>query len=149
MAVAILCLQVANEFLHIVDIVVKMKFSVGQRHVACVFPVGDIDLMVFQHGFDRVTQQGGVVTRQGRYDQHGGLAFELVKRGRVVGEALETAQFAKRLVNFDALINDQVNTVGIDPVNVKSRLFVILTQTVHQAVTGRKALTEGRFTHWR
>ena len=104
----------ADEFLHIVDVVVEVEFAVGQRHIACIFPVGDIDLVVFEHGFDGVAQQRGVVPRQWRHDQHGGLAFEVRQRAQIVGKTLEAAQLAKRLVNFDALVNRQTDAIGID-----------------------------------
>jgi hypothetical protein len=54
---------------------------------------------------DGVAQQRGVVARQRCHDQHGGLALELVQRGRVVGEALEAAQLAERLVDLDPLMD--------------------------------------------
>ena len=57
-AVAVLALQVADEFLHVVDIVVEVESAVGQRHIARIFPVGDIDLVVLEHGLDGVAQQG-------------------------------------------------------------------------------------------
>ena len=83
-AVAILALQVADEFLYMVDVVIQVKFAIFQRHQAGVFPVGDVDLVVLQHRFDRVAQQCGVVTRQRSHNQHGGLVLQFFQCGRVV-----------------------------------------------------------------
>ena len=76
MAMAVDGLQVADEFLHVVDVVVQVEFAFGHGHQAGVFPVGDVDLVALQHGFDSVTQQRGVVAGQRRYHQNNGLAFE-------------------------------------------------------------------------
>ena len=84
MAVAIDGLQVANEFLNIVDVIVQMEFTIGQRHQACVFPIGDVDLVALQHGLDSVAQQGGVVARQGSHDQHHRLGLERGQGVRIV-----------------------------------------------------------------
>ena len=145
MAVAIFALQVADEFLDVIDIVVKVERAIGQRHVACVFPVGDIDLVVFQHGLDGVAQQGRVVARQRRYDQHRRLVLELGERGRVVRKAFKAAQFAKRLVDFNAFLNRQGDSVYIHCVDVKRWLFITLAEAVHQAVACRHALGKRRF----
>ena len=61
MAIAVFALQMPNELLNIVHIVIKVKRAVCQRHQASVFPIGDVNLVVFQHGLHGVTQQGGVV----------------------------------------------------------------------------------------
>ena len=61
MTVAILALQVFDEFLYVVNVVVQVKAAIRQRNQTCVFPVGDVDLVVFKHGFDSVSQQRGVV----------------------------------------------------------------------------------------
>ena len=144
-AVAIFALQVADEFLDVIDIVVKVERAIGQRYVACVFPVGDVDLVVFQHGLDGVAQQGGVMARQRRYDQYCRLALELGERGRVVRKAFKAAQFAKRLVDFDAFLNRQGDAVSIYRMDVKRWFFIILAQAVHQAVACRHALGKRGF----
>ena len=43
----------------IVDIVVEAETPLGQRHVAGVVPVGDVNLMGGQHRLHRAAQQGG------------------------------------------------------------------------------------------
>ena len=57
MAIAVFGLHMANEFLHVVNVVIKVKLTLRQRNGTCVLPVGDVDLVVLQHGFDGVTQQ--------------------------------------------------------------------------------------------
>ena len=136
MAVAIDGLQVADEFLHVVDVVVQVELAIRQRHQAGVLPVSDVDLVVLQHGLDRVAQQGGVVARQGGHDQHHGLGFELGQGRGIVRETLEAAQLAKRLVDFDALVDGHVGLVDLDGADAELWLFVIFAQTVHQGITG-------------
>ena len=126
MAVAVNALQVADKFLHVVDVIVEVESAVGQGHGARVLPVGDVDLVVLEHGFDGVAQQGGVMARQGRDDQHGRLALEPGQRGRVVGKTLEAAQLAKRLVNFNPLMNGDVGAANIHRLDIKGRFFVVL-----------------------
>ena len=144
MAVAVHALQVADEFLHIVDIVVEVERPVRQRHGAGVFPVGDVDLVVFEHGFDGVAQQRGVVARQRGHDQHRRLAFELAQRRHVVRKPLEAAQFAKRLVQLDFFVNGDIHPVHIHRVDAKCWLFIVFAQAVHQVVAGGQALHHGQ-----
>ena len=141
-AIAVDALQVADELLHVADVVVQVEFALLQRHHAGVLPVGDVDLVVLEHGADGVAQQRGVVARQRRDDQHRRLALEAGQRGRVIGEALEAAQFAERLVDFDALVDRHVGAVDVHGVDAELGLFVVLPQPVHQVVAGRHALGE-------
>ena len=145
MAIAIFGLQVADEFLHVVDVVVEPEGAVGQGHGAGVFPVGDVDLVVLQHGLHGIAQQRGVVARQRCHDQDSRLALKLGQRGRVVRETLETAQFAKRLVKFHPLMDSHAGAFHIDGLNAKGWLFVVFTQAVQQAVAGGHALGERIF----
>jgi len=140
MAVAILALQVANEFLHIVDVVVQMEFTVGQGNQAGIFPVGDVDLVAGQHCFDRVAQQGGIVARQGRHDQHHGLFFELVQGGSIVAETLEAAQLTKRLVDLHTLVDGHIHTVHRHRLDAKGRFLVIFAKSVDQVIGGRNTM---------
>ena len=81
----------ADELLHVVDVIVEVKRTFRQRHTAGVFPVSDVDLVVFQHGFHGVTQQRGVVAGQRGHDQHSGLTFKFAERVDIVGKTLEAA----------------------------------------------------------
>ena len=94
--------------------------------------------MSFEHGAHGVAQQRGVVARQRRHDQHRRLALELFQRGRIVGEALEAQQLAKRHVQLDALVNGDLDAV--DLADAELGLLVILAQPVKQRVGGRHAL---------
>jgi len=144
MAVAVNGLQVANEFLHIVDVVVQVEFTVRQGHQTSVFPVGDVDLVVLQHGFDGVTQQGGVVARQRCHDQHGGLGLELGECGGIVRESFETTQLTERLVDLDALVHSDIGFVDLDGADAELWLFVVLAQAVHEGIASRSPLGHGR-----
>ena len=121
-----------------------MEFTFFHGHQTGVFPVGDVDLVVFQHGVDGVTQQRGVVTGQGSHDQHGRLALEFAQGRRVVRKALEAAQLAERLVDFNALVDGHINAIDIDRADAEFRFFVVFAQAVDQVVTGRNALSHGQ-----
>ena len=148
-AVAVLALQMADKFLNVVDVVVEVKFTLGQWHQTCIGPVGDVDLVVFEHGAHRIAQQRGVVARQRRYDQHHRLIFQLAQGAGVVGEALETAQLAKRFVQLNALVDSHANAIDIYGSDAKHWLFVALAQAVRQVVASRNALRQRRFTQWK
>ena len=135
MTVAILGLQVADELLHVVHVVVEVELALGQGHQTGVLPVGDIDLVVLQHGAHRIAQQRGVVARQGGHDQHHRLVLEFGQGGRVIGEALEAAQLAKRLVQVDTLVDSDFHAVHVDGLDIKRWLFVVFTQAVKQVVS--------------
>ncbi|MDT4835658.1 hypothetical protein FQZ97_693310 [compost metagenome] len=139
-AVAVLGLQAADELLHVVDVVVEVELTVGQRHQARVLPVGDVDLVVLQHGAHGVAQQRGVVARQRRHDQHHGLALERLEDVRFVGEALEAAQFAEGLVELDGLLDHDLFAVDLDGLDVELGLLVVLAQPVQQVIAGGHAL---------
>ena len=127
---------------HVVDVVVQVEFAFLQRHEAGVLPVGDVDLVVLEHGAHRVAQQRGVVAGQRRNDQHGRLALEPRQRGGIVGEALEAAQLAERLVDFDPLVDGHRRSVDIDGSDAELGLLVVLPQAVHHVVAGRYPLGE-------
>ena len=147
MAVAVQALQVADELLHIVDVVVQVELAVFQRHQARVLPVGDVDLVVLQHGAHGVAQQRGVVARQRRHDQHHRLVLQAGEGGRIVGKALEAAQLAKRFVDLDALVNRNVHALDLHRADAKFGLDVVLAQAVQQRVAGRHALGQRRLRH--
>ena len=146
MALTVAALQVANEFLHIVHIVVEVEFTFGQRHSAGVLPVSDIDLVAAQHALHGIAQQGGVVTGQRCHDQHHGLAQHGFQRSGIVGEALETAQLAKWFVHFHAFADGDINAVDFNAVQVEAGLFVVLAQAVHQVETCGHALSQRQLT---
>jgi hypothetical protein len=54
---------------HVVDVVVEIEAAFRHRHHARIDPVGDVDVVVRQEGFDRAAQQRRVVARHRRDDQ--------------------------------------------------------------------------------
>jgi len=68
------------------------------------------------------------------------LVFQLVQRAGIVAETLEAAQFAKGLVNFNALMNGDIDAIHRHRLNAESRLFVIFPETVNQVIRGRDTL---------
>ena len=147
MAVAILALQVADEFLHVIDVVVQVEFTFSHRHDAGISPVGDVNLVIFEHGAHRVAQQRSVVARQGSHDQHGRLVLELGQRGRIIREALEATQFAKGFVDLYALMDRNGNPVHVDRLNTKNGLFIVFAEAVNQVITSGYPLRQWVLTH--
>ena len=78
--------QKMQEIDDVVDVVVQIEHVGHDRHVAAIDPVGDVDVMVRQHGLDRAAQQGREMSRQGGRDQNLGIV--------AVGLALEMDQIA-------------------------------------------------------
>ena len=58
----------------VIDILVGAEAARLQRHIAAALPVGDVDIMVRQHGLGGLAQQGGEMPCHRRHDQHLGLA---------------------------------------------------------------------------
>ena len=143
-AVAVLALHVADELLHVVDVVVQVELALGQRHHAGVLPVGDVDLVAFQHGAHGVAQQRGVMARQRRHDQHRRLHLQLFQRRRIVREALEAQQLAEGLVDLHALVDGHLDAIHVDLADVELGFLVILAQAVEQGIGGRYALRHGQ-----
>ena len=149
MAVAILGLQVTNKFLHVVGVIMQMKLTFCQWHCAGIFPIGDVDLVIFEHGAHSVAQQRGVVARQRRNNQYCRLVFKFLQSGNVIGEALEANQITKRFAHFDALIDRNFNIAHFNCIDAEFRLQIIFAQTVHQIVARRHALHDGILAEWR
>ena len=84
---------------HGVDVVVEIEAAGGQRHVARVLPVGDVDLVVGQERLDRAAQERGEVARHGRHQQQ---ARMLRGAGRI-DVALEMDEAAERRLPHDLL----------------------------------------------
>ena len=57
----------------VVDVVVEAEGAVGERDVAGIVPVGDVDVVVGEQRPDRVAQQRGEMAGQRRDDQHARL----------------------------------------------------------------------------
>ena len=135
-------LQMANELLHVVDVVVQVKGAFAQRHNAGIFPVGDKDLVVFEHGFDGIAQERGVVAGERCNDQDSRLRLELVQRGGIVRVTLEAQQLAKRLVDLHPFVYGYFHIFHIHGADAKFWFLVVLAQAVHERVAGRHALCQ-------
>ena len=71
----------------VVDIVVDAELALRQRHLARIYPVGDVDVVVAQQRFDRVAQERREMARQRRHHQDAGLGAV-----DVLGEAQQLAE---------------------------------------------------------
>ena len=58
--------------------VVEGEGARRQRHIACVLPVGDINLEIPQQGLDGAAQQRGEMARHGRHQQHFGQMLPIL-----------------------------------------------------------------------
>ena len=140
MAVAVDALQVADEFLNVVHIVIQVEIALGKRHQARIFPVRDVDLVVFQHGLDGIAQQRRIVAGKGRHDEHRWLVFQFGQCCRVVTEPFESTQLAERLADFNAFMDRDIDAIGIDGANPEFRLFIIFAQPMQEVEGCRNPL---------
>ena len=63
----------------------------------------------------------------------------------IVRKTFEAAQFAKRFVDFNALVDGNFYAVNIDRSNTKCGFLVIFTQAIDQIVAGRNTLAKVGF----
>ena len=130
--------QQAQHLAHMVEIVVEIEAAGVQRHVAGVGPVGDEHLVVLQEGLHRAAQQGGVVARQRRDDQHGRLqlpAAGLAHVGHVAAEMGELHPGAGPHLGLGDAHRLAVDLHGID---VPGRAAVAAGQVGEQVGAGEQ-----------
>ena len=63
----------AEELHQVIHVIVEPERTVGERHVAGIMPIGDVDVVVGQQGAHRAAQQRGEMARERRDDEHLGL----------------------------------------------------------------------------
>ena len=125
MGVAAEAMQDADD---VVDVVVEIEAALRQRHHARVHPVGDVDVVVGQEGFDRAAQQRGVVARHRRDDQHLGL-----RPARHVAEhALEVQQLAERALPDGGDVDRRALAADQGGIDVPHRLGVAPRRALEQ-----------------
>ena len=81
--------DVADEFLHVGDVVVEVERPFLDRHHARVGPVGDVYLVILKHLAHGFAQQRRVVAGEWRDDENRRLRLDALERRQVVGETLE------------------------------------------------------------
>ena len=84
--------QPLDEGDHVFDVLVQAEAAFRQRHIAGVVPVGDVHVVVGEHGARGVVQQCGEVARQRRHDQHLRAQRVLGLAQVVAHEALQRAE---------------------------------------------------------
>ena len=89
--------QLLEEFDQIVDIVVEVETALFDRHVTRVGPVGDVDVVAWQHPLDRPAQQCREVPAHRRDDQQLRLSLHAL--------LAEVQQVAERLAERDVLVD--------------------------------------------
>ena len=93
--------------------------------------------MVGQEAFDGISEQCGVVARQGGDQEHDRLAFEFLQSRDVARVALKAHELTKRFVNFNAFVNGRLHALDVQCVQVKTRLHIVFAQAINQII-GRR-----------
>ena len=147
MALAVHLVHMANELLHVVDVVVEVEAACRQGNVTCIFPVCDIHLVVIEQSLDRIAQQGGIVSGERSHHQHRRRMQHGLQRLGVIRVALEAHQPAEGLVDVDPLMDRHIHAMNLGSDNVEFRLGIFLDKTVQQLVTRSHARGIGRQAH--
>ena len=144
----------------VIDVVVEIEAAFAQGHHAGIGPIGDVDLMRRQQGFDRATQQRRVMAGHRRNDQHARL-----RAAQRTGElAIEVEQLAERLLPDRADLDGDADAVGMGQRKSRSPLLAAemrqhallttlgngaienLRNPIHPYLTATGLLMEGDFT---
>ena len=116
----------------VIDIVVEIELAVGQRHLAGVAPVGDVDVGIGQQRLDRAAQQRRVVAGHRRHDEEARvLAMPL---GQL---ALEMQQLTEGLLPDDLVLHRNALAVDDGLVQAEFRLAVDAGGALEQLGGGR------------
>jgi hypothetical protein len=135
-----------DELGHVGNVVVEVERPMRQRHQPGIDPVGDVHVVVGQHGAHGVAQQGRVVARQRRHDQHPGvLAVRRQPRGQ---HALEVQQLAEWLVQDHFLDHRHLARADGGGAQAEGRLVVFLAEPVQQVVAGSQTARERGVRQW-
>jgi len=133
--------QQADEFLHIVNVVVQVERAFRQRYHARVRPVGDVDIVLGQQAAHGIAQQGRVVTGQGGNQQNFGLL-------QASGFFFEVNQAAKRFCHDNVFADLDALALDEHGFDVELRFFVVFAKAVHQLVAGCDALRKRSVGQW-
>ena len=131
----------SDEVDDVIDEVVEVEAAHGQRHVARVDPVGDVEIVLRQHRLDGAAQQRRVVARHRRDQQHlrvVALAPAMARRARSAASSQNgvaaTTLFAHRHV-------EAVDARRLDP---ELRLAVAPRHVLEHFAGRREMPAEGR-----
>ena len=122
----------------VIDIVVEIEAALGQRHHPGIGPVGDVDLMGRQKGFDRAAQQRRVMAGHRRHDQH--TRLRRTQRPRQL--AIEIQQAAERLFPYDADFDRRAHAVDFGVVEAPFGLAVAARGPLEQFAAGGDGFAE-------
>ena len=136
-----IALQVAEHVGDRVDIVFEVKRAGAGRHIARILPVGDVDVVVGQEGFDGAAQQRRVMSRHGGDQQQLRVIECLAGRGR---RARKVDQLAEWTLPGDLFGDRQALAVHQCRGDVENRLVVAARRAFkHFAGGGRTAADRG------
>ena len=134
----------------VTDIFVQTEPAGGERHLARVVPVGDVDVVVDQHRLHGVAQERGEVARHRRDDQHA--------RSRVRHVLPEPQQRSERRRMDGFLVDRDVDFAHLDAVDAKRRPamgqrreqehFACRRDLAQRAVTGKRGPRSIQYREW-
>src|SRR5450759_112136 len=130
----------ADELLHIHHIIVKMEWPLVKWNIAGILPVGDVNLMVTQHGAYRIAQQRRKMPRQRRDNQH----LRLIHYSRFH----KAQQAAKRLVRCHLLIYRHFAFSDDHGIDTELRLPVALREAKHELKSGSVLVAARHISEW-
>jgi len=120
----------------VLDVVVEAEAAVAEIDVARVVPVGDVDVVLGQHGAHCVTQQGREVARERRHQQHA--------RPRRLDVLLEMQQRAERRDSLAHLAHRYLAVADRHPVDAERRAYVGEPRARDQLVGGGEIAQRAR-----
>ena len=122
----------------VIDIVLEIEAALGQRHHARIGPVGDVDLVGRQEGFDGTAQQRRVMAGHRRHDQHPRL-----RAAQRAGQlAIEIQQPAERLFPDRADFDRGAHAVDLGVVEAPFGLAVTARGALEQFAAGGDGFAE-------
>ena len=125
---------------HIIDIIIQIETARRHRHKAGVDPIGDIDFMGLDEGFDRAAQQRGVMARHRRDNQQFGLAHTVA-----VDHPVKMDQIAKGILPHDMLGHGNAHTVDLCGRQIECGLAIATRRALEQFASGGERAANSRF----
>jgi hypothetical protein len=125
-------LQKADQVL---DIVVKAEPPIQQGHVAHVVPVGDVDVVLGQHGAHRAAQQRREMARQRRHQQH--------PRLRGIDVLAKAQERAERRGQRGVLVHRDLAVADRDAVDPERRAGMRQPRSRNELVGGSEVAQDG------
>jgi hypothetical protein len=130
--------ELPHEGHHVVDVILQRKGPAGERHVARIAPIGDVDVEGLEQGVHRAAQQRRVMPRHRGDDEHARrIALTARQRRRV---ALEMQQVTERAFGDDLLADRHALSAERDTLDAEFGFAVASGQALEHFQRGRGRL---------